>query len=64
MSEREISQAVDHMTLFRDAAQIRRGMLEHRLVMRNLDGSAYERIEQAPPPEARALITQLLKEHC
>lgn len=59
MREREISQAIDDMTLFRDAAQIRRGMIEHRLVMRNLDGSAYERIEQAPPPEARALIAQL-----
>ncbi|MGH1413126.1 MAG: DUF2087 domain-containing protein [Pelagimonas sp.] len=60
MTERQISARIDDMTLFHDAAQIRRGMVEHRLVGRNLDGSAYERIEQAPPPEARALIAKLV----
>lgn len=58
LTEREISQLIDAQTMFRDAAQIRRGMVEHGMVTRNLDGSAYLRVEQAPPPEARALMVQ------
>ncbi|MCA9846290.1 MAG: DUF2087 domain-containing protein, partial [Dehalococcoidia bacterium] len=56
MTERQISAHIDTLTAFRDAAQIRRGMVEHRMVTRDLEGRAYLRLEQAPPPEARALI--------
>ncbi|WP_299933107.1 DUF2087 domain-containing protein [uncultured Pelagimonas sp.] len=59
LTERDISGLIDAMTLFRDAAQIRRGMIEHAMLTRNLDGSAYERVEQLPPPEALALIAKL-----
>jgi hypothetical protein len=42
--------------LFGDHVLLRRSLIDHRLVTREVDGSAYRRIEQAPPPEARALI--------
>ncbi|MCR8547346.1 DUF2087 domain-containing protein [Salipiger sp. P9] len=59
MSEREISLRIDALSGFRDAAQLRRSMVEAGLLTRTADGSVYRRIEQAPPPEARALIAEL-----
>ncbi|APZ54342.1 DUF2087 domain-containing protein [Salipiger abyssi] len=56
MSERQISARIDALTGFRDAAQLRRSMVEAGLVTRTVDGAVYLRREQAPPPEARALI--------
>lgn len=59
MTERQISARIDGVCVLRDAAQIRRGMVEFGMVTRSLDGSAYKRVEQAPPPEALALIDRL-----
>jgi len=59
MTERQISARIDALSSFRDAAQIRRAMVEHRMVSRTVDGSAYLRIEQAPPPEALHLTDRL-----
>jgi hypothetical protein len=56
MTERDISQQIDRLCSFRDAAQIRRAMIEHKMLTRNLDGSEYRRVEQVPPREARALF--------
>lgn len=60
MSERQISERINALTAFRDAAQIRRTMIENRLFRRDLDGSNYMRQEQPVPPEARALISQVI----
>lgn len=60
-SEREISARIDTLCRFRDAAQIRRSMIEHGLVRRDRDGSAYRRVERKPTPEAAALIARLLR---
>lgn len=59
LDERALSARIDALTRFRDAAHVRRGMIEAGLMRRNLDGSRYERVEQAPPPEARLLIAAL-----
>ncbi|MFD1344619.1 DUF2087 domain-containing protein, partial [Litorisediminicola beolgyonensis] len=59
LSEREISARIDAATALGDAAQLRRGLIEHGLARRSRDGSAYTRIEQAPPPEALALLDAL-----
>ncbi|MEC3860449.1 DUF2087 domain-containing protein [Mesobacterium sp. TK19101] len=59
MTERQISSRIDALTAFRDAAQIRRSLVENRLVTRTRDGAAYERIERAPTPEAAALLTAI-----
>lgn len=59
MTERQVSARIDALTTFRDAAQIRRGMIEAGLMDRTRDGSVYRRIEQPPSPEARALIARL-----
>ncbi len=58
-TERAFSALIDEVTALGDAAQIRRSLVEHGLVRRTLDGSAYTRIERRPPPEARALIAAL-----
>ncbi|MQY41565.1 DUF2087 domain-containing protein [Epibacterium sp. SM1969] len=55
-TEREISALIDTETAFRDAAQIRRALVELGAMERNLDGSVYRRIERPLPPEAAALI--------
>lgn len=58
-SERQISTRIDACCLFKDAAQIRRSMIENRMLTRTLDGAVYTRLEQAPSPEGKALIAQL-----
>ncbi|MDU8911487.1 DUF2087 domain-containing protein [Aestuariicoccus sp. MJ-SS9] len=59
MTERQISARIDALTAFRDAAQIRRALVEFGMVTRNIDGSVYCRREQVPPPEALAVIRGL-----
>ena len=59
MTEREISDLIDGLSTLSDAAQIRRSMVESKLLTRNRDGSQYQRIERAPTPEARALVAQV-----
>lgn len=59
LSEREISALIDAQCLFREAAQIRRSMVEHGLLQRTRDGAQYSRIEQAPPAEAQELIRRV-----
>jgi hypothetical protein len=61
LHEREISTLIHSMCLFKDAAQIRRAMVEHQMVARAKDGSCYQRIEQALPAEALAVIAQVKK---
>jgi hypothetical protein len=59
MRESDISARLHAMCRFRDAAQIRRAMVEHAMVTRDREGTCYQRIEQEPPAEARALIAAL-----
>lgn len=61
MDERVISERLDDMACFRDAAQLRRSMVEGKLLRRTRDGSQYDRIERRPPPEARVLIARLTR---
>lgn len=55
-SEREISALFDGMTVFRDAAQIRRSLIEDGLLTRTLDGAIYTRVEVQPNETAKAVI--------
>lgn len=57
--EREISDLLNELTTLEDAAQVRRSLVEMRLVTRTKDGSRYQRVEQPVPVDARALISQL-----
>ncbi len=59
MSERQISTRINTLTAFRDAARIRRTMIEMRIFTRELDGSNYMRVEQPMPPEAQALLAEV-----
>jgi len=59
LNEREISALIDQKTATKDAAQIRRSLVEMRLLTRNKDGSRYLRVEQPVPADARALISRL-----
>jgi hypothetical protein len=56
LSERQISALIDGEHLFGDAAILRRDMVGCGLLWRQDGGVDYLRIEQVPPPEARALI--------
>ena len=59
MNEREISDVIDQKTAVSDAAQIRRSLVEMKLLTRTKDGSRYQRVEQPVPVEPRALISAL-----
>jgi hypothetical protein len=59
MNEREISDFIDLKTATSDAAQIRRSLVEMKLVTRTKDGSRYQRVEQPVPADPRALISEL-----
>lgn len=58
-SERQISSVLDGLHHFGDAALLRRDMFDLGLVRRNRDGSGYCRIERAPPPELKLLLTKV-----
>ncbi|KIN62425.1 DUF2087 domain containing protein [Sulfitobacter noctilucicola] len=56
MQERQVNGVLNQLHRFDDAALLRRSLIGMKLVSRNPDGSDYRRIEQAPPPDALALI--------
>ncbi|MCW3835519.1 DUF2087 domain-containing protein [Sphingomonas canadensis] len=58
-SERQISLLLNTLHNFGDAAILRRVLSENGLMTRTRDGRIYCRREQAPPPEAAALIRYL-----
>lgn len=59
MDERAVSAFLAEQADGVDAAQMRRGLIEHGLAVRRRDGSAYLRVEQEPEREALALIKRL-----
>jgi hypothetical protein len=59
MSERQISDRLNTLHLFGDAAILRRTLVELQLVTRNEGGREYRRQERAPGPTERALIRHL-----
>jgi hypothetical protein len=54
--EREINARLRPEHLFGDPATLRRTMISCGLLQRRADGTDYRRVEQEPPPEAKALI--------
>lgn len=56
MSEAQVNAILKAGHSFGDHALLRRSLIDHRLVKRTTDGKTYRRIEQAPPPDAIALI--------
>ena len=58
-TEREISARLNGWHTFGDAALLRRGMYELRLVSRTQDGREYRRIEQKPPAELSPLLVRI-----
>ena len=59
LHERQVNDLLERLHLFGDAAILRRTLASTGFVTRNADGSDYRRIEQRPPPEARALLAAL-----
>ncbi|WP_282092743.1 DUF2087 domain-containing protein [Epibacterium ulvae] len=57
--EREISALIDTYTRFRDAAQIRRTLVDMGLLARESDGSNYQRLHKRPSAEAQVLIQRI-----
>lgn len=56
MREKQVNRILSDGHSFGDAAILRRMMVTLGMMTRNNDGSDYQRVEQAPPPEAKALI--------
>ena len=61
MSEGQISAILQGEHRFNDAAILRRNLIACGLVSRQPGGMDYQRIEQAPPPEASALIREVTR---
>jgi len=59
LQERDVNGHLNQAHLFDDAAILRRSLVGMGLVERNLDGTDYRRIEQAPSAEAREVIRRL-----
>lgn len=58
-SEREVNLLLLDHHAFGDYALIRREMIDSGMMTRTPDGRVYRRIEQAPPPDAVALVRAL-----
>jgi len=59
LSELQVNQLLKSGSSFGDHVLLRRSLIDHALVSRTQDGAIYRRREQAPPPEALALIRAL-----
>jgi hypothetical protein len=59
MTEQQISARLAALNAFGDHATLRRILCNNGLVSRTDDCRQYRRVEQAPPPEGRALIRHL-----
>lgn len=60
LNEREVSLRIDALCAFRDAAQIRRGLIEIGLMTRSRDGACYRRVGQRPQATERAVMAAVL----
>ncbi|WP_117193796.1 DUF2087 domain-containing protein [Rhizobium terrae] len=58
-TERQISEFLNTLHLFGDAALLRRDLFDFGLVQRTRDGREYRRIEQKPPAELKLLLTRI-----
>ncbi len=56
LTEREISDRIDALALFRDAAQVRRALIDSGLMRRCADGSEYRRVGRRPGATERAVV--------
>ena len=61
LSEKAVNAHLGAEHVFDDVATLRRTMISCGLLTRNRDGSDYRRLEQKPPPEAKAIIRELSK---
>ena len=59
MPEKAVNAALAQEHLFNDPATLRRTMISCGLMTRLRDGSNYCRVEQEPPPDAKAIIHAL-----
>ncbi|MHA3913282.1 DUF2087 domain-containing protein [Halovulum sp. GXIMD14793] len=59
LTEKQVNACLKALHDFSDPAILRRSLVTLGLVSRKKDGSDYRRIEQSPPPSARALIARL-----
>ena len=59
LTEKDINALLKSRHSFGDHALLRRSLIDHKLVQRTVDGTTYRRIEQAPPPDAAALIASV-----
>lgn len=59
LHERHLNELLKSVHAFGDAALLRRDMVGLGLLSRNPDGTAYQRHELPPPPEARDLIRRV-----
>ena len=60
-TERQISEFLNSLHLFGDAAMLRRDLFDSGLVQRTRDGREYRRIEQKPVPELKLLLQRIGK---
>ncbi|CDN53693.1 Hypothetical protein RG1141_CH13430 [Neorhizobium galegae bv. officinalis bv. officinalis str. HAMBI 1141] len=58
-TERQISELLNTLHLFGDAAMLRRDLFDFGLVQRTRDGREYRRIEKKPPAELKLLLSRL-----
>jgi hypothetical protein len=58
-NERQISELLNTLHLFGDAAMLRRDLFDFGLVQRTRDGREYRRIEQKPPAELKLLLSRI-----
>ncbi|MCB1389413.1 MAG: DUF2087 domain-containing protein [Rhodobacteraceae bacterium] len=59
LDEPRINRCLDTLHGFGDRALLRRDMIGLGLLDRSPDGRVYRRVEQRPPPEARALLARI-----
>ncbi|MBB4955489.1 hypothetical protein H4S14_003560 [Agrobacterium vitis] len=61
MEEKQVNDRLKALNGFGDHVLLRREMVNNKLLSRSQDCRLYRRIEQRPPPEARAVLARAKK---
>ena len=61
VSEKEVNACLNNEHLFQDPATLRRTMISNEMLARENDGSAYNRLSNAPPQDALVVIQTIAK---
>lgn len=61
LTEKQVNEVLKAQSTFGDHVQMRRSLIENKLMKRTIDGAVYRRIEREPTEEAQIFLRHLMR---